>query len=161
MNNSVPPSKSLRATALAAAAGVAFLGFLVFLASAWGFADAGHPVWAVSFLGAAAACATIFRLASKAGSGKPRPASSNRVALERLLPLPAGIEPAARAALRADIRRLAFVTAGSLAAVAFGMLAWQYGAAGRPQWAAAAALCAAAGAALLVFAYIRPARIAG
>ena len=80
------------------------------------------------------------------------------MALERLIPLPPGMDPAARAALRADIRRLAFVTAGSLAAVAFGMLAWQYKSAGRLEWSAAAGLCAAAGAAMLVFAYSRPAR---
>ncbi len=157
-----PPIRSahaLRDSALAAAAGVAFLGLIVFVVSAWGFADAGHPVWAALFVALAAACAGGFRQASKAGSGKPAAADSDRVALERLLPLPPGTDPAARAVLKAEIRGLAKVTGGCMAAVAFGMLAWEYAASGRPEWSVVAALCAVGGATLFGLTYTARGRI--
>lgn len=157
-----PPIRSadaLRDSALAAAGGVAFLGLIVFVISAWGFADAGHPVWAAFFIVLAAASAGGFRQVSKAGSGKPAAADGGRVAFERFLPLPPGTDPAVRAVLKAEIRALATVTGGCMAAVAFGMLAWQYAASGRPVWSIVAALCAVGGATLFGLTYTARGRI--
>ena len=145
---SARPQDHLRDSALAALGGVAFLGLLVSIPSAWGFADAGHPIWAGLFLALAAICGGGFRFVSKSGSGKARPAASNRVPLERLLPLPPGTAPETRAILQRETRRLAMQTGGVVTAGAFGMLAWHYALADRAAWSAVAACCAVLGAGL-------------